>query len=334
MHDPAAHPALPTILDVEAAGRRLEGVVRQTPLLEAPRHALPAIAGTGRLVVKAEPLQLTGSFKLRGAYNAVAALPESLRRRGVVAASSGNHAQGVAAAAAMFGIPAAIVMPADAPAAKREGTLGWGAEIVAYDRFGEDREAIVARLVAERGHVPIHGYDDADVIAGQGTCGLEIAEGLARSGIAPDLAVIPASGGGLLAGCALALQDRYPGLPVWAAEPEAFDDHRRSFAAGQRVGAPGGSSVCDALLAPRPGALTFAVNRTRVAGSTGVDDDDALAAMAWAFRVLKLVVEPGGAAALAALLSGRIDWRDRTVVVVCSGGNVDPAVFRRAIAFD
>lgn len=327
--DAAGRDRLPTIDDVRDAARRLAGHARRTPLLESA--ALNDRLG-GRLLVKAEPLQLTGSFKFRGAFTRLSRLAPGERARGVVAYSSGNHAQGVAAAARHFGVPATLVMPADAPAVKVAGTRARGAEVVFYDRGTEDREAIGARLQAETGAILVKPYDDPDVISGQGTVGLEVAADLAAAETAADAFLCPCGGGGLVAGCALALAAESPATAVWAVEPAGFDDTRRSLAAGKRLAnAPGAASACDALLAPEPGALTFAINRERLAGGLAVTDRDAFAAMRAAFEHFKVVTEPGGAVALAAVLSGGFDTTGRTVVVVLSGGNVDPLAYRAAL---
>lgn len=315
---------------VADAQRIIAAEATVTPLLESP--LLNARLG-GRLLVKAENLQRTGSFKFRGAYNRLARLSPAERRAGVVAFSSGNHAQGVAAAARIVGTPAVIVMPADAPAIKVANTRAYGAEVVVYDRARDDREAIGRRIRDERGAVLVPPYDDPYIIAGQGTVGLEIARQAADAGIAVDAVAACASGGGLVAGIALALERTCPGAAVHVCEPAAFDDHVRSLAAGERVAnAPGGQSICDALLASTPGEITFPINRRLLRGGIGVNDDEVLRAMGVAFRDLKLVVEPGGAVALAAALSGRLPVAGRTVVVVCSGGNVDPTVFARALS--
>lgn len=324
--------AAPGIDDVVAAARRLRGRARVTPLLRS--DALDARTG-GTLLVKAESLQRTGSFKFRGAWNRISRLAPAERARGVVAWSSGNHAQAVAAAAAAFRTCAAIVMPRDAPEAKREGTRARGAEIVFYDRDAESREEIGTALARERGAAIVRPYDDPDIIAGQGTVGLEAAAQAAQMGLRPDLALVPCGGGGLIAGTALALRARAPGAEVRPVEPEGFDDTARSLAAGRRVAnAPGMRSICDALLAPEPGARTFALNRKQLGPGVTVSDADARAAMRFAFRHLRLVAEPGGAAALAAALTGAADCRGRVVLVVVSGGNVDAEVFAAAIGGD
>ena len=319
----------PTFADVEAAAQRLSGLAVLTPLLRA--DALDAACG-GRVWVKAEALQRTGSFKFRGAWNRIGRLDARELETGVVAFSSGNHAQGVAEAARIAGCPAVIVMPADAPPVKVEATRRLGAEVVLYDRYTQSREAIAAALARERGAVLVPSYDDAHVIAGQGTVGLEAARQLEALGARADVLACCVSGGGLIAGIALAFQALSPLTQIWSVEPAGFDDHARSLAAGERLAnAPGRRSLCDALLAPSPGELTWAINGPRLAGGVAVSDEEALAAMAFAFRHLKLVLEPGGAVALAAALAGRLDLRGRTLLVIASGGNVDPATYARAL---
>ena len=321
---------LPSFADVEDAARLLEGVAVRTPLLRS--DALDEAAG-GRVLVKAECLQRTGSFKIRGAYNRLARLTADERPRGVVAFSSGNHAQGVAASARLLGVPAVIVMPSDAPRMKMEATRGYGAEVVLYDRFTESREAIAARIGEERGAVVVPSYDDFHVIAGQGTVGLEAARQLDQAGATADLLICPASGGGLMAGIGLAFAELSPATRLYTAEPAGYDDHRRSFEAGERIALePAGPSLCDALLAPQPGAMTFEVNREQASGGFAVTDEEALAAMAFAFRHLKIVIEPGGAVALAAVLTGKAALEGRTAVVFASGGNVDAEVFAQALS--
>ncbi|MCE3249059.1 MAG: Pyridoxal-5'-phosphate-dependent protein beta subunit [Geminicoccaceae bacterium] len=316
---------LPSFADVQAAAGRLQGVARRTPLLES--EALNAQAG-GRILLKAEVLQRTGSFKFRGAYNAIT----QIAAPAVVAYSSGNHAQGVAAAARLLGKSATIVMPADAPAIKVENTRAAGAEIRLYDRIRESREAIGAEIAARSGAALVRPYDDPRIIAGQGTAGLELALQAQELDAALDAALIPCGGGGLIAGCGLALRELCPGIEVYAVEPAGFDDTARSLAAGRRLAnPPDGRSICDALLVPTPGELTFELNRRVLAGALALADEDVLRAMSFAFRALKLVVEPGGAVALAALLAGHFDARGRTVGVVLSGGNVDPALFARML---
>jgi len=319
---------LPTRDDVLRAAERLRGVAVHTPLLRSER--LDELAG-GRVVIKPEVLQRTGSFKIRGAYNRLKQLVETGRDAGgVVAFSSGNHAQGVAEAARLLGMKAAIVMPSDAPALKIDNTRRLGGEVILYDRWTEDREAICARVAAERGATVVPSFDDAGVISGQGTVGLEIAADARALGVKLDAVYVPASGGGLAAGIGLALD---PETALYTAEPAAMDDHARSLEAGERLANdPAARSICDALLAPMPGRITFALNKARLSGGVTATDDEALKAMGFAYEVLKLVVEPGGAVALAALLAGRIDARGRTIAIVLSGGNVSPDVFMRALA--
>ena len=322
--------ALPTFSDVEAAAARLDGVATKTPLI---RSAVLDERTGGRILLKAETLQRTGSFKFRGAYNAVSRVPESERSRGIVACSSGNHAQGVAAAAALFDVPATIVMPHDAPALKRERTAALGARIVPYDRASGDRDQIAADLVEETGGSFVAPYDNYDVISGQGTTGLELVRQADAIGLEPELLLTPCGGGGLTAGLALSLSALVPQARLITVEPEGFDDHARSFRSGRREHNPAKSgSVCDALLAYRPGELTFAVNQPRIAEGAVVSDEEALAAVAYAWHNLKLVVEPGGAVALAAILSGRVDVSGKTVAVILSGGNADPAIYAQAVA--
>ncbi|HYB10197.1 MAG TPA: threonine/serine dehydratase [Alphaproteobacteria bacterium] len=321
--------SIPDLNAVQAAARRIAGQAVRTPLIESP--VLNAKLG-GRLLVKAEVLQRTGSFKFRGAFNKVSQIPDAAKRRGVVAFSSGNHAQGVAAAAQILNMPAAIVMPADAPKIKVDNTRGYGAEVVFYDRYREDREAVAARLLAERGAILVRPYDDADIIAGQGTSGLELAEEAAARGVALDAVLAPCSGGGLISGIAIAVKALSPATTVHTAEPENFDDTARSLAGGKRVRNAGGAkSMCDALMAEMPGELTFAAMQGRVASGFAVGEDDVARAMAAAFEYFKLVVEPGGATALAAVLTGKIPIKGRTIAVVCSGGNVDATLFRRVL---
>jgi len=284
------------------------------------------------VLVKAECLQRNGSFKFRGAYNRISRIAPEARKAGVVAWSSGNHAQGVAAAAAMLGAAATIVMPNDAPRPKLDNTRALGAEVVLYDRDTESREAIGAAIAEERGATIVRPYDDPWIIAGQGTAAREAAAQALALGLRPDRALVPCGGGGLIAGSALALADAFPGIAVHSVEPAGFDDTARSLAAGERLANDAGArSLCDALLAPEPGELTFALNRRLLADGLTVDDDAALAAMAAAYRSLKIVAEPGGAVALAAALAGRADWRGETILVIVSGGNAAPDVFARAI---
>ena len=315
-----------TIDDIRAAAGRIAEYAVRTPLLESVH--LNEMVG-GRLLIKAEPLQRTGAFKFRGAFNTISQIPEADRPKGVVTYSSGNHAQGVAHAAQLLGIPATIIMPSDAPKLKLENTRGYGAEVILYDRANESREEIGARISDERGSWLVRPYDDPGVIAGQGTVGLEIAEQVAeQTGGALDQMAVPVGGGGLLSGVAIAVKAVFPGANVYAAEPEGFDSMGRSLTAGERVGnIEGATTICDALMPAMPGELTFAASQGNVAGGFAVSDAEVRSAMAQAFLRLKLVVEPGGAAALASALSGKMDCQGKTSVVVCSGGNVDPAFY-------
>jgi threonine dehydratase len=311
--------ALPTAADVDEAARRLNGVALHTPLLTST--VLDALTG-GHIFLKAETLQRTGSFKFRGAYNKLAAIPPAERGGGVVAFSSGNHAQGVAAAAQLLGMPCVIVMPADAPRGKRQRTAALGAEIVLYDRVREDRETIARDIAARRGAVLVPPYDDALIIAGQGTAGREIVEDLNVLGLAPEIVVVTASGGGLTAGIALAIKSRVPSALLYTAEPQGFDDHARSFRSGRREeNAELTGTICDALMARMPGKLTFAINHSLVGAGVAVNDKEVGAA-----------VEPGGAVALAAVMHGKIETKNKIAVAVLSGGNVDPEVFSRLVA--
>ncbi|HXQ67427.1 MAG TPA: threonine/serine dehydratase [Alphaproteobacteria bacterium] len=320
---------VPTLEAVRDAAKRLAGWAVKTPLLESP--ALNARLG-GRLLIKAEVLQRTGSFKFRGAYNRISRIPAEARAEGVVAFSSGNHAQGVAAAAQLLGMPAAIVMPADAPKMKVANTRGYGAEVVFYDRYKEDREAVAAKVVAERRATLVRPYDDAYIIAGQGTAGLELVEQAAERGIRLDAALAPCSGGGLISGIAIVLAELSPGTTVHTVEPEGFEDTARSLAAGRRLSnVSGGTTICDALMADQPGELTFAAMQGRVKSGFVVSEAEVGRAMALAFEYFKLVVEPSGAVALAAVLAGKVPLAGRAIAVVCSGGNVDLGLYRRLL---
>ncbi len=317
---------------IDAAAARLDGHVTRTPLLGAP--ALDALAGR-RVLVKAECLQHTGSFKFRGGWSAVSALPDAVRARGVIAYSSGNHAQGVANAAREFGVPSVIIMPSDAPASKIESTRALGAEVVLYDREHEDRDEIGNRLAAARGLTLVRPFDEPQVIAGQGTCGLEIAEQARAEGVEEADLLVCCGGGGFASGIALACEARAPGLRVRPVEPEGFDDMRRSLASGgiERNKSQSGN-ICDAILTPQPGDLTFPI-LSRLAGpGFAVTEDEALRAMALAFRHLKVVAEPGGAVALAAALFKGQEIEGDAVICTISGGNVDPSVFARALAVE
>ncbi len=317
--------ASPTFADVAAAHLRIRPLALRTPLLENER--VNQMLG-GRLLIKAEVLQRTGSFKFRGALNFISQLDAQQRKSGVVAWSSGNHAQGVAEAARLMGVPATIVMPSDAPALKVANTRASGAEIVLYDRVKESREEIANKLASERGAMPMPPYDHPWIIAGQGTSGIEVIE----AGVMPDALIAPCSGGGLSSGLSLAMEGLSPGTEVHAAEPAGFDDMARSLRSGHKeTNAALSGSICDALLAPTPGDITFAIAQRTIKASHAVTDDETRDAMELAFREFKIVVEPGGAVALAAVLTGKLPIKGRTVVAVCSGGNVDTPTFITAL---
>lgn len=317
---------LPAFEDVLAAAERQRGVVRETPVLS--HEALDEAAGA-ELLIKAECLQVTGSFKIRGAMNRLAQVPPEGKKAGVVAFSSGNHAQGVARAAKLLGMPAIIVMPADAPQVKVDGVIADGGEVYLYDRNTEDREEICARLAAERGAVIVPSYDDFDIIAGQGTAGLEFARQAEAMGKPLDHLISPAGGGGLINGVALAFGQLSPATKIWAAEPEAHDDWARSLEAGEILAnAPGTRSICDAILTPKPGYMTFALGRKQLAGGLRVSDAEVREAMRMAFRYLRVVAEPGGSAALAAALRGVPEaMKGKRIGIILSGGNVDVAQY-------
>ena len=311
----------PTLDDIRAAAERIAPYAVRTPLLR--NDTLDEVTGA-RVFVKAECLQRGGAFKFRGAMSALTALSPEMRARGVVAFSSGNHAIAVSTAARIFGVPAVIVMPSDAPLIKLETTRANGAEVITYDRVRESREAIGGRLSAERGLSLIKPFDDVNVIAGQGTAGLEIGEE-----IEPDIALVPASGGGLASGVALAL----PNARVFAIEPEGHADIAQSLASGSiQRNPPGIRSICDGLLTEQMGELTFPIAQARFAGALAVSDEAVLRAMKFAFRHLKLVLEPSGSASLAAALEGKVDIKGKAVALVASGGNIDAETFQRALA--
>jgi threonine dehydratase len=314
---------------IRAAAHRLEGHARRTPLLNSP--FLDDIAGR-RIFVKPECLQRTGSFKFRGGWSALSALDPEIRARGVIAYSSGNHAQGVAHAAALHGAPAVIVMPSDAPRLKIDNTRAFGAEVVLYDRATEDRNAIGTALASERGLTLIKPYDEPLVIAGQGTCGLEIAAQAKTEGIEAADVLVNCGGGGLTAGIALALEAEAPGLRARPVEPEGFDDTARSLISGRIERNPSESgSICDAILTNGPGEKTFPIIKRLCGPGIVISEDDALRAMAHAFLRLKIVLEPGGAASLAAALFHGDEIETGTVIAVATGGNVDPDIFARAL---
>lgn len=311
--------------DIEAAARRLANVAVRTPLIES--HELNERVG-GRVLIKAECLQRTGSFKIRGAYNLMSQLSDEQKRRGVVAFSSGNHAQGVACAGRLLGIDTTIVMPSDAPRAKLDNTRRLGGEVITYDRHTGDREAIARKLATERGSELVPSYDHANIIAGQGTVGYEIAGQCRDAECVPDQLLVCCGGGGLTSGSAVALRDSFPDVRVHTVEPEHFDDTYLSLQTGERVAvSQSGESICDALMTPTPGKLTFDILKNINVTGLVVSEQDVRHAMRFAFQQLKLVVEPGGAVALAAVLEGRVPTQGLTTVAVISGGNVDKALF-------
>jgi threonine dehydratase len=329
MNEPLSHAPVSSA-DIDAAARAIAAYAVRTPLL-SPSVLCDRVGA--KVFLKPELLQRTGSFKFRGAFNKLSSIPESARGGGVVAFSSGNHAQGVAAAAKILNMRATIVMPADSPLLKRERTKSYGAEVVLYDRDREDREAIARGIAEKRGATLVPPYDDPKVIAGQGTVGREIAEDLTALGVTPDIVVAPVSGGGLIAGVATAVKARFPQVTVMSAEPEAFDDHARSLRSGQREPHRAeGRTICDALMASIPGVITFAINSKLLTKGVTASDAEVGRAIDFAYRELKLVVEPGGAVGLAALLAGHIDAKGKTIVIVLSGGNVDAELYARLIA--
>lgn len=314
-----------TVAAVEAAAERLDSVVVRTPLLQ--NAELDDVAG-GRVLIKPECFQAIGSFKIRGAYNLLSQLNTEQANRGVVAWSSGNHAQGVALAGKLLGIHAAIVMPDDAPASKLENTRLLGGEIITYDRYTGDREAMARNIAGERGAAIVPSYEHEHIIEGQGTVGLEIADQSAELGLPVDQALICCGGGGLTSGCAVALKARLPDVDIYAVEPEGYDDTTRSLQGGERVSADTSQpSICDALLSPSPGLIPFELMQQHGVRGIVVTEAEVKHAMRFAFQKLKIVAEPGGAVALAAVLAGKVDTRDKTTAVVISGGNVDVEVF-------
>jgi threonine dehydratase len=305
-----------TLDDVQAAAGRLKGVAHRTPVITG--RSLDEATGAARVLLKAENLQRAGAFKFRGAYNAVASLTPEERSRGVATVSSGNHAQALSLAARLHEIPAVILMPDDAPAGKVAATAGYGAEIVPFDRYGSDREALLAALVEERGLVPVHPYDDPRVMAGQGTAALELLEDAGPL----DLLLVCVGGGGLLAGCATAIDGLSPDTRVIGVEPEAGDDTKRSFEAGERVRIDVPRTIADGQQLPMPGELTFPVNLRLVDEIVTVSDDQIVDAMRFLFERAKTVTEPSGASAFAALLAGKVEAKGLRVGVTLSGGNV------------
>jgi threonine dehydratase len=327
--DRAVEPRLPNFEDILAARERLATWAVKTPLLEHP--TLNAKVG-GRVLLKAETLQRVGAFKFRGAYNKIAQVDQAKFPGGVVACSSGNHAQGVAAAATICGLKSLIVMPQDAPRLKLARTRVFGGEVLTYNRVTEDRDAIARAVCAERKAAYVHPFDDPDVIAGQGTVGLEIVEQAMELGAVADAVLVPCSGGGLVSGISIAIKGSHLPTEIYTVEPAGFDDFARSLANGKRATNDQLSgSICDALLVPAPGEITFEIAKRTVRGGLTVTDEEVRAAVSFAFHELKLVVEPGGATALAALLTGKLPAARRTLACVLSGGNVDPTLYAEII---
>jgi threonine dehydratase len=320
---------LPQYSDILSAAVVLKGKAVRTPLIRS--SVLDDRVG-GRIFLKPECLQKTGSFKFRGAFNALSNIGEVGRERGIVACSSGNHAQGVAEAARLLGYDATIIMPEDAPELKKQRTARSGAKIIEYDRYTQDREALTEQHAQQTGAVLVHPYENFHVVAGQGTVGLEACEDLSALDIQPDHFLVCAGGGGLMAGITLAAKQAFPDIQVHPVEPEGYDDQKRSHEAGERLGGNAKSpSLCDAILTPMPGEVSFAICRGNLAEGLVVSDEQALEAVAFAFNELKLVVEPGGAVTLAALLSGKIDVKGKTVLATLSGGNIDAPVMAQAL---
>ena len=319
-----------SLTDIEHALERLSGAALRTPLLRCAE--LSERAGAC-VLIKPENLQHIGAFKFRGAYNRLAQLDRDEQRAGVVAFSSGNHAQGVAYAAKLLGIPATIVMPTDAPRIKLENTRRLGAEVRLYERQGESREQIASAIAAERGAVLVPSYDDPDIIAGQGTCGYELVEQAAALGMKPAALLVPCGGGGLLAGVSTAVRALLPETAIYGVEPENFDDHARSWKSGVRESVPGTHpTLCDSLMTPTPGALTWSINQATVSDFLVVTEGEVRHAVSFAFRYMKLVVEPGGAVALAALLSKKLNLEGQDLALILSGGNIDPLVLDNCLS--
>ena len=318
-----------TYADIIDAADRLADYIRTTPVLES--DALNDRLGC-RLLVKAESLQRTGSFKFRGAFNKISQISKAQRANGIVAYSSGNHAQGVALAARLLGVSASIVMPSDAPAIKIENTKRHGAEVILYERKDGNRVEVASEILAQTGGTMVPPFDDTEIIAGQGTIGLEFARQTRELDTALDILIAPSSGGGMISGCAIALKELSPDTQVYCVEPENYDDIARSLDAGEKVTIhPGSSSICDALLIETPGNITFEIMKDHLTGGLAVSDQEALAAMKTAFHEFKLVLEPSGATSLAAVLNSNVDCQGKTVGIVCSGGNVDASTFQRAL---
>jgi len=314
-----------TFTDILKASERIKGQAVLTPMLE---YQVLNDQVDGRVLIKPECLQRTGSFKFRGAFNRLSQFTEQEKTAGVVAWSSGNHAQGIAAAAKILGIQATIVMPADTPMIKVEKTKSYGAEVISYDRYTESREDIGRQISHDRGAIIVPPYEDEGIIAGQGTTGLELAGQVADVGGKLDQLLTCCGGGGLTSGISIAFAELSPSTYIYSVEPKDFDDTARSLAAGKRLkNDPAARSICDALMASEPGEMTFAINREYLSGGLSVSDDEVREAMRFAYNNLKLIIEPGGAVTLAAVLSGKIDAKDKTTGIIVSGGNVDPALF-------
>jgi threonine dehydratase len=316
--------------DVVAAQKRIKGHAVMTPLLTSPD--LDQRTG-GNIFVKAEPLQRTGSFKFRGAYNRLSKMTAKERAKGVVAYSSGNHAQGVAYSAKLFGMKATIIMPKDTPQLKVDNTRGYGADVVLYDRYTENREAIGQKISSETGAILVPPYDDPMIMAGQGTIGIEIIKQMAALGQMPDILLSCCGGGGLMAGIATSVSHLSPKTRMYAVEPVNFDDTLRSLAAGKQVSNEGQhATICDAIMTPIPGDLTFPINKSKLKGAFAVTDQEAAFAVAYAAKILKITAEPGGAVALAAVLAGKTNFKGKTVAVILSGGNIDPSLHAKIVA--
>jgi len=319
-----------SISDIQAAAERLEGIAVRTPLIESP--LLNERMG-GRIFVKAENLQHAGAFKFRGAYNRLSQLTPAEKKAGVLAYSSGNHAQGIALAAKMLGVKATIVMPKDAPELKVAGTRGYGADVVFYDRYTEDREEVAKHAAGDSGAVLVPPYNSPFILAGQGTVGLEIAADLQALGLVADQALLNCGGGGLTGGAMTALKHAFPSMAGYAVEPEAFDDVKRSLESGEIQEVDfGARSICDALLTPSPGDLTFPIMQGLGVKGLTVSDDEARLAVAYAANTLKLVGEPGGVVSLAAVLAGKVDVKDKITICIISGGNIDPAMLQECLS--
>ena len=321
---------IPTYQDIVSAAQTIKGEAVRTPLMRC--DALDAATGC-KVFVKPENLQRTGSFKFRGAFNAISKLSDQERARGVLANSSGNHAQGVGVASRLFGCSSTIIMPKDAPVMKVERTKSLGAKVIHFDRATEDRELILEQIKQETGSTVVHPYNNAMVIAGQGTVGLEIAEDIKSAGLKLDRMVACTGGGGLTSGIALSIKHHFPDAKIHSVEPVGFDDYKRSLESGKlERNATTAGSICDAIIAPSPGEIGFEINKEVLHSGFVVTDGEALNAIKFAYEELKLVVEPGGAVALACALKHGQEWAGETVAIVLSGGNIDPDVFIQAIS--